>query len=110
MPSYRSQAPDRVSRKAILDRMRFYLADLYARSSRQFATMARLGTAMPFAVNSSTLRRRLSMERAKGIEPSYAAWEAAVLPLNYARKLYYIKCLYFKFDIICSLLAPDEAI
>jgi hypothetical protein len=21
----------------------------------------------------------------KGIEPSYAAWEAAVLPLNYAR-------------------------
>jgi hypothetical protein len=27
-----------------------------------------------------------SLERAKGIEPSYAAWEAAVLPLNYARK------------------------
>ena len=27
------------------------------------------------------------MERAKGIEPSYAAWEAAVLPLNYARKI-----------------------
>ncbi|CCB64035.1 protein of unknown function [Hyphomicrobium sp. MC1] len=26
------------------------------------------------------------MERAKGIEPSYAAWEAAVLPLNYARE------------------------
>jgi hypothetical protein len=26
-----------------------------------------------------------SLERAKGIEPSYAAWEAAVLPLNYAR-------------------------
>jgi hypothetical protein len=22
----------------------------------------------------------------KGIEPSYAAWEAAVLPLNYTRK------------------------
>ena len=32
-------------------------------------------------------RRRLRrvLERAKGIEPSYAAWEAAVLPLNYAR-------------------------
>src|SRR5258708_290832 len=29
---------------------------------------------------------RETMERAKGIEPSYAAWEAAVLPLNYARK------------------------
>jgi hypothetical protein len=28
------------------------------------------------------------MERAKGIEPSYAAWEAAVLPLNYARILF----------------------
>ena len=27
----------------------------------------------------------LVLERAKGIEPSYAAWEAAVLPLNYAR-------------------------
>ncbi len=30
-------------------------------------------------------KRRLALERAKGIEPSYAAWEAAVLPLNYAR-------------------------
>jgi hypothetical protein len=28
-----------------------------------------------------------AMERAKGIEPSYAAWEAAVLPLNYARDI-----------------------
>ncbi len=27
-----------------------------------------------------------TLERAKGIEPSYAAWEAAVLPLNYARR------------------------
>jgi hypothetical protein len=26
-----------------------------------------------------------TLERAKGIEPSYAAWEATVLPLNYAR-------------------------
>src|ERR1700760_1966362 len=32
-------------------------------------------------------RCRKALERAKGIEPSYAAWEAAVLPLNYARKL-----------------------
>jgi hypothetical protein len=30
-------------------------------------------------------RRLQGLERAKGIEPSYAAWEAAVLPLNYAR-------------------------
>jgi hypothetical protein len=28
---------------------------------------------------------RRTMERVKGIEPSYAAWEAAVLPLNYTR-------------------------
>ena len=27
------------------------------------------------------------MERVKGIEPSYAAWEATVLPLNYTRNL-----------------------
>ena len=27
----------------------------------------------------------LCLERVKGIEPSYAAWEAAVLPLNYTR-------------------------
>ena len=26
------------------------------------------------------------LERAKGIEPSYSAWEADVLPLNYARE------------------------
>lgn len=25
------------------------------------------------------------MERVKGIEPSYPAWEAGVLPLNYTR-------------------------
>jgi hypothetical protein len=31
---------------------------------------------------SSTYR---DMERVKGIEPSYEAWEAAVLPLNYTR-------------------------
>jgi hypothetical protein len=26
-----------------------------------------------------------TLERVKGIEPSYEAWEAAVLPLNYTR-------------------------
>jgi hypothetical protein len=30
------------------------------------------------------------LERAKGIEPSYAAWEAAVLPLNYAREYHHL--------------------
>ncbi len=28
---------------------------------------------------------RETLERVKGIEPSYEAWEAAVLPLNYTR-------------------------
>jgi hypothetical protein len=32
-------------------------------------------------------KRPERLERAKGIEPSYEAWEAAVLPLNYARAL-----------------------
>jgi hypothetical protein len=27
----------------------------------------------------------MNLERVKGIEPSYEAWEAAVLPLNYTR-------------------------
>lgn len=30
----------------------------------------------------------LYMERAKGIEPSSQAWEARILPMNYARKMY----------------------
>ena len=30
------------------------------------------------------------LERAKGIEPSYPAWKAGVLPLNYARVLGYV--------------------
>ena len=30
-------------------------------------------------------------ERVKGIEPSYAAWEAAVLPLNYTRRIEVLK-------------------
>jgi hypothetical protein len=29
--------------------------------------------------------REKALERVKGIEPSYEAWEAAVLPLNYTR-------------------------
>jgi hypothetical protein len=43
------------------------------------------------------------LERAKGIEPSYAAWEAAVLPLNYARgvKLFSITGPLCKFS--CSI-------
>ena len=34
------------------------------------------------------------LERAMGIEPTPKAWEASVLPLNYARKLF--SCLLFE--------------
>ena len=27
------------------------------------------------------------LERLMGVEPTYAAWEAAVLPMNYSRRL-----------------------
>ncbi len=46
------------------------------------------------------LSRATALERAKGIEPSYAAWEAAVLPLNYAR-LFYSKIS--DFDFTCQI-------
>ena len=36
----------------------------------------------PLVTDATTARE---LERVKGIEPSYAAWEAAVLPLNYTR-------------------------
>ena len=31
------------------------------------------------------------LERVKGIEPSYEAWEAAVLPLNYTRMCHILR-------------------
>ena len=34
------------------------------------------------------------MERAKGIEPSSQAWEARILPMNYARKMYILYHIY----------------
>ena len=35
------------------------------------------------------------VERAKGIEPSYSAWEADVLPLNYARACFFLILNYY---------------
>ena len=40
---------------------------------------------MPKAPHQHAPKQGFRMERVKGIEPSYAAWEAAVLPLNYTR-------------------------
>jgi hypothetical protein len=31
------------------------------------------------------VKRQILLERARGIEPPFSAWEADVLPLNYAR-------------------------
>lgn len=33
-----------------------------------------------------TVKDGLFLERATGIEPAYSAWEADILPMNYARK------------------------
>lgn len=40
------------------------------------------------------------MERVKGIEPSYSAWEADVLPLNYTRISE--QCYYTPNRVICQ--------
>ena len=42
--------------------------------------------AAPRAKSTAALGFEPKMERVKGIEPSCAAWEAAVLPLNYTRQ------------------------
>ena len=40
---------------------------------------------VPLDLARSCAKSLARLERVKGIEPSYAAWEAAVLPLNYTR-------------------------
>ena len=43
------------------------------------------------------------MERASGVEPPSEAWEAAILPINYARNMMF---LLHKVRIRCNLLEP----
>ncbi len=51
------------------------------------------------------------MERVKGIEPSYAAWEAAVLPLNYARKWLFLNFwLFFGSQFLAHLGGIHKAV
>jgi hypothetical protein len=38
-----------------------------------------------FATTFAVVATKPSVERATGIEPAFSAWEADVLPLNYAR-------------------------
>lgn len=45
------------------------------------------------------------MERAKGIEPSSQAWEARILPMNYARMMYNIVS-YISLFIQVKLIIP----
>jgi hypothetical protein len=61
---------------------RFYIAELpQSSSTRQESEQTSQNQ-----LQNRKQKTREVLERAKGIEPSYAAWEAAVLPLNYARK------------------------
>ncbi len=56
--------------------------------------------------------RSYGVERAKGIEPSYAAWEAAVLPLNYARtvsRLPYLSTFFKTAWFLLALAAQSSA-
>ena len=54
---------------------------------------------------SSRLRGEKEKERVRGIEPPCAAWEAAVLPLNYTRSMIFD----FRFPIAdCNLNKASE--
>ena len=50
------------------------------------------------------LIRKFILKRVMGIEPTYPAWKAGVLPLNYTRK--------YRGDRIrtCDLLVPNQAL
>ena len=56
-------------------------------------------------------REWIKMERVNGIEPSYAAWEAAVLPLNYTRAQRILRQVAGNEDGEgnARVLAPDQA-
>ena len=50
-------------------------------------------------------------KRVMGIEPTYPAWKASVLPLNYTRKVFF-KLYANRGDRIrtCGLLIPNQAL
>ena len=53
-----------------------------------------------------------SEKRVMGIEPTYPAWKAGVLPLNYTRMSLKRYCLQHRGDRIrtCGLLVPNQAL
>ena len=50
------------------------------------ARAARSGFCCPNSMRTSPLKPVRDVERVMGIEPTYQAWEARVLPLNYTRE------------------------
>ncbi len=44
-----------------------------------------------FPNKKAPVREPFYLERVKGIEPSYSAWEAAALPLSYTRKSFIVQ-------------------
>src|SRR5271170_2757723 len=56
-----------------------------AHSSPQAPSALRPSRYSGLSVTGFTPVRRFEVERVMGIEPTLAAWEAAVLPLNYTR-------------------------
>ena len=50
---------------------------------------------------------RAPLERIMGIEPTFAAWEAAVLPMNYIRVAFlYKKTTHISTEILCVVYIP----
>lgn len=47
------------------------------------------------------------MEQAAGIEPVLSAWEAEVLPLNYACKKHLVWVT--RFELVCHKTLPSES-
>jgi hypothetical protein len=67
--------------RRVIDRECALTADLPSELSRGYSA-----TALVIAARTS-MGLQWSIERVMGIEPTLAAWEAAVLPLNYTRRL-----------------------
>jgi hypothetical protein len=65
-------------------------------------------------VRSSLFQRWKSDQRVRGIEPPCAAWEAAVLPLNYTREEIFdfrfpvADCNRNKFELQIAVLSASE--
>jgi hypothetical protein len=64
------------------NRHRINFINLYVNNDKKISAMKKPASPCGWRVGGAVGTR---VERVKGIEPSYEAWEAAVLPLNYTR-------------------------